>query len=109
MVIIKPDKDATYKNTVDMLDEMKIDEVKRYALVDITPTSTVIIQKTEAGERDKINGLGSYGNPWAGMNLSIVDRGPERAGSIQNKQTHYNGSQQNTKRRHPRHHFRGEE
>ena len=48
MVIIKPDKDATYKNTVDALDEMKIDEVKRYALVDITPYEYSIIQKTEA-------------------------------------------------------------
>jgi biopolymer transport protein ExbD len=48
MVIIKPDKDATYKNTVDMLDEMKIDDVKRYALVDITPTEYDFIQKTEA-------------------------------------------------------------
>ena len=37
MVIIKPTKDATYKNTVDMLDEMTIDDVKRYALVDISP------------------------------------------------------------------------
>ena len=48
MVIIKPDKDATYKNAVDMLDEMKIDEVKRFALVDISPTEYQIIQKTEA-------------------------------------------------------------
>ena len=48
MVIIKPDKDATYKNTVDMLDEMKIDDVRRYALVDITPTEYDFIQKTEA-------------------------------------------------------------
>jgi biopolymer transport protein ExbD len=47
MVIIKPDKDATYKNAVDMLDEMKIDEVKRFALVDISPTEYQIIQKTE--------------------------------------------------------------
>ena len=35
MVIIKPSKDATYQHTVDMLDEMTINEVKRYALVDI--------------------------------------------------------------------------
>jgi len=48
MVIIKPDKDATYKNTVDMLDEMKIDDVKRYALVDITPVEYGFVQKTEA-------------------------------------------------------------
>ena len=47
MIIIKPDKDATYKNTVDMLDEMKIDDVKRYALVDISPTEYGFIQKTE--------------------------------------------------------------
>jgi hypothetical protein len=47
MVIIKPTLDATYKNTVDMLDEMTIDEVKRYALVDITPAEYGYIQKTE--------------------------------------------------------------
>jgi biopolymer transport protein ExbD len=47
MVIIKPDKDATYKNTVDMMDEMKIDDVKRYALVDISPIEYGFIQKTE--------------------------------------------------------------
>jgi biopolymer transport protein ExbD len=47
MVIIKPDKDATYKNTVDMLDEMLIDDVKRYALVDITPVEYGFVQKTE--------------------------------------------------------------
>jgi biopolymer transport protein ExbD len=48
MVIIKPDKDATYNNTVDMLDEMTIDGVKRYALVDITPVEYGFVQKTEA-------------------------------------------------------------
>jgi biopolymer transport protein ExbD len=48
MVIIKPDQDATYKNTVDMLDEMTIDGVKRYALVDITPVEYGFVQKTEA-------------------------------------------------------------
>jgi hypothetical protein len=47
MVIIKPTKDATYKNTVDMLDEMKIDDVKRYALVDITPDEYKFVAITE--------------------------------------------------------------
>jgi biopolymer transport protein ExbD len=48
MVIIKPTQDATYKNTVDILDEMKIDDVKRYALVDITPDEYKFITLTEA-------------------------------------------------------------
>jgi len=47
MVIIKPTQDATYKNTVDILDEMKIDDVKRYALVDITPDEYKIVVLTE--------------------------------------------------------------
>lgn len=47
MVIIKPTQDATYKNTVDMLDEMTIDDVKRYALVDITPDEYKFITLTE--------------------------------------------------------------
>jgi len=48
MVIIKPTADATYKNAVDILDEMTIDGVKRYALVTITPDEYKFIQLTEA-------------------------------------------------------------
>jgi biopolymer transport protein ExbD len=47
MVIIKPTKDATYKNTVDMLNEMMIDDVARYALVDITPDEYKYVLLTE--------------------------------------------------------------
>ena len=47
MVIIKPTADATYKNTVDMLDEMTIDDIHRYALVDITPDEYKYVLATE--------------------------------------------------------------
>ncbi len=48
VVIIKPDKDATYRNTVDMLDEMTINQVKIYAMVKILDQEYELIQKTEA-------------------------------------------------------------
>ena len=47
VVVIKPDEDATYRNTVDILDEMKINVAKRYALVDISPVESQLIAKTE--------------------------------------------------------------
>jgi biopolymer transport protein ExbD len=47
VVVIKPDEDATYKNTVDILDEMTINDVKRYAMIDITPQELDFIKATE--------------------------------------------------------------
>src|SRR4029078_11664420 len=47
VVVIKPDEDATYRNTVDMLDEMTINNVKRYAMVDITPQELEVVKKVE--------------------------------------------------------------
>jgi biopolymer transport protein ExbD len=47
VVIIKPDKDATYKNTVDILDEMTINQVKIYAMVKILDQEYQLIQATE--------------------------------------------------------------
>jgi biopolymer transport protein ExbD len=47
MVIIKPTKDAKYKNAIDMLDEMLIDGVHRYAFVDITADEYRFITLTE--------------------------------------------------------------
>src|ERR1700690_706241 len=46
-IIIKPDKDATYKNAVDVLDEMTIDDISRYAMIDPTPQEYKLIQQTE--------------------------------------------------------------
>lgn len=48
VVIIKPTKDATYKNTVDILDEMTINQAKRYAMVKITDVEEKLIDATEA-------------------------------------------------------------
>lgn len=48
VMIIKPTEDATYKNTVDILDEMTINEIKRYAMVDISDTEMQLIKATEA-------------------------------------------------------------
>ncbi|HYE55789.1 MAG TPA: biopolymer transporter ExbD [Chitinophagaceae bacterium] len=47
MVVIKPNNDATYRNTVDILDEMTINDVKRYAMVDISPVEDQMIKLTE--------------------------------------------------------------
>lgn len=44
VVVIKPTKESTYKNLVDMLDEMAITKTKRYALVDqLTPDEEKLI------------------------------------------------------------------
>ena len=48
VMIIKPSEDATYKNTVDILDEMTISEIKRYAMVDISAGEYQLVQATEA-------------------------------------------------------------
>jgi biopolymer transport protein ExbD len=48
VVIIKPSKDATYKNTVDILDEMTINQVRTYAMVKLLDQEYQLIQATEA-------------------------------------------------------------
>ena len=47
VVVIKPGELATYKNTVDILDEMTITNIKRYAMVDLFEAEKTLIGKTE--------------------------------------------------------------
>ncbi|MET0394626.1 MAG: biopolymer transporter ExbD [Chitinophagaceae bacterium] len=47
VVVIKPTQDATYKNTVDILDEMTINMVKRFAVVKISDTERDLVGETE--------------------------------------------------------------
>ena len=47
VVVIKPTDEATYKNTVDILDEMSICRVLKYAMVKITPDELKLVQATE--------------------------------------------------------------
>lgn len=48
VVVIKPNKESSYKNSIDILDEMKINNVKAFALVDITDNENELIKATEA-------------------------------------------------------------
>lgn len=47
VVVIKPNDEATFKNTIDILDEMKINNIMRFAMVDITPTEQDAIRITQ--------------------------------------------------------------
>ena len=45
IVVIKASKKSTYKNLVDILDEMAIVDCKTYAIVDITPEEIALLEK----------------------------------------------------------------
>jgi biopolymer transport protein ExbD len=45
IVLIKPSKKSTYRNLVDILDEMAICKVPTYAIVDITPEEVALLEK----------------------------------------------------------------
>jgi biopolymer transport protein ExbD len=44
VVVIKPDVNAKYGRAVDVLDEMNINGVQRYALIDITPQEQTVLE-----------------------------------------------------------------
>jgi biopolymer transport protein ExbD len=47
-VLIKPDTTSTYSDVVNMLDEMNINDVKIYAIIDISDIEQGFIKETEA-------------------------------------------------------------
>lgn len=46
MVLIKADNDANYRNVVDIMDEMLISDISRYAMVDITPEEKAFLKSS---------------------------------------------------------------
>jgi biopolymer transport protein ExbD len=48
VIVIKPSDECKYKNVIDIMDEMPINEVKRYALVDIAEGEDQLIKASEA-------------------------------------------------------------
>ncbi len=49
MIVIKPGVESTYKDVVDALDEMTINDVKRYALVDISEVEGQLLSVSGGG------------------------------------------------------------
>lgn len=47
VVVIKPGEESTYKNVIDILDEMAINVVKKYALVDISPAEAQFVKLSD--------------------------------------------------------------
>jgi biopolymer transport protein ExbD len=47
VVLIKISKDASYRNTVDILDEMTINDIKKYRMIDLNKTEENLLAKAE--------------------------------------------------------------
>lgn len=50
MVLIKTDDKAKYKNVVDIMDEMSICNIPKYALVDVTPLELKLIENLKSSD-----------------------------------------------------------
>lgn len=49
MIVIKASNESTYKDVVDALDEMTINDIKRYALVDISDVEAKLVSISDNG------------------------------------------------------------
>ncbi len=47
VIVIKPGEESTYKDVVDILDEMTINDIKRYALVDISEGEAQLVKVSD--------------------------------------------------------------
>lgn len=52
-ILIKPDTNSTYDDLVSMLDEMAINDIRVYAIVDITDVDRDFIKETENANNDQ--------------------------------------------------------
>jgi biopolymer transport protein ExbD len=51
VVVIKPSAECNYKNVIDILDEMAINVVKKYALVDISDGESQLVKISDASSQ----------------------------------------------------------
>jgi len=47
VIVIKPGNESTYKDVVDILDEMTINDITRYALVDISDVEAQLVSLSD--------------------------------------------------------------
>jgi biopolymer transport protein ExbD len=55
VIVIKPGKESTYKNVIDILDEMAINVVKKYALVEISADEQKLVDISDASAKGSGN------------------------------------------------------
>jgi biopolymer transport protein ExbD len=55
VIVIKPSSNCTYKNVIDILDEMSINVVKKYALVDIFDIEEQLVKKSDEASKSSSN------------------------------------------------------